>query len=368
MKKILFLVGDALGHVGRSLVVARALQGASGVQVEFAALSTTHAQTLIAPEFPLRLLSAGMSKGLCDVDFAALLENVISDAGPDLIVLDLSPIPWLTQARLPDIPQVYLTNFFLTHLGRMQSVQDQWFEVERVAMNNVRRRRGLSEILHARDLYERDVVVLCDPEEMIPSTADMPGHYVCAGPCVWEPSREEPEITREHKSFLKEGLLYVSMGSTGDRPLPGAVVEALAQVADVNTCVWAGEVSAPSCQTGHGLNTIAFRQLPASKVLSKARLALVQGGAGSTYQALCQGVPVAVWPAHRNHEILGRYVERMNLGVMLSQDWRKDVSRLQNTWPAIQEKASVFKSGCRAGEAPERAARAILTALAEGAG
>ena len=54
-----------------------------------------------------------------------------------------------------------------------------------------------------------------------------------------------------------------------------------------------------------------------------------QGGAGSTYAALQQGVPVAIWPSNRNHEILGRMLGHAGIGAFVTElaDLRPDELR-----------------------------------------
>jgi len=57
--------------------------------------------------------------------------------------------------------------------------------------------------------------------------------------------------------------------------------------------------------------------LPGSEVLKRSSLAITQGGAGSSYQALGAKVPLGIWPAHRNHQLLGERLTQLGLAFPL---------------------------------------------------
>src|SRR5690554_1988094 len=62
---------------------------------------------------------------------------------------------------------------------------------------------------------------------------------------------------------------------------------------------------------------LVYPQLPASKVIARSRLVITHGGAGSSYQALAQAVPLGVWPSHQNQYLLGSLIQKAGCGVLL---------------------------------------------------
>ena len=68
-----------------------------------------------------------------------------------------------------------------------------------------------------------------------------------------------------------------------------------------------------------GDHDLAYSWVSISPMLAKCALATTQSGAGSTYAALSEGVPVAVWPTTRNHEILGNFVQRAEAGMSFDE-------------------------------------------------
>ena len=121
MRTILFIVGPALGHVGRGLVIARELvKSKCDVRVVFAHITPGHGDRLLRPEFssiPIQYRRLG------DEGFADKLETTIRTVNPAFVCLDLSPVPWLYLVRFPEIPRAYVTNFFLTSLLTEETAQ-----------------------------------------------------------------------------------------------------------------------------------------------------------------------------------------------------------------------------------------------------
>jgi UDP:flavonoid glycosyltransferase YjiC (YdhE family) len=319
-KKILFVVGPALGHVGRSLVIARALAKQSDVKIHFACVSPGYGEKIIGSEFQLSSIAYKRKGGRT---FAANLEQLMTLESPDLICLDLTPVPWLYQVVFPPVPQVYITNFFLTRLGEETTVQDLWFEKNSKICNLQRMSRGLEPIKDVRDLYERDVVLLADPFSLMNRLGEIPTNYLPVGPCVWEP------VTAINNSLgIMQNILYISMGSSGNRTVSLGLIEALADCIDASEIIWVGKrnIIADNCSSGFSCQY--FDQLSASTVIPKAKLVITQGGAGSTYQALGYGVPTLIWPTHENHRVLGGYMQKNGFGLLMTEDLQACITQL----------------------------------------
>ena len=325
--KILFVVGPALGHAARAVNLARGLRR-RGYEIHFAGADTRKlTQEVVGSEFPLHRL-AGMDYA-ADVSFSNALTHCMERLLPSAICYDLSPLPWLAQlARFP-VPEVYITNAFLTRLGQDRTFQDAMFAKHATRWNRLRAQRGIPPLTDGRALYERDLVLLADPPDLLAGRA-LPAHYRVIGPCSWNPPTALPD-----EIHPMQHILYISMGSTGRRTLPEALVHRLAE-----------ELACPHIVAVEGEETLkrltdySYARLPGSAVLERAGFALTQGGTGSVYQALEKGVPVGCWPHDHNHQVFGRWVEQKGLAVLFEpESWETKIDGLREQLPQLTARA-----------------------------
>lgn len=353
--RILFIVGPALGHIGRALVVARQLRKLGNADIAFSCPARPNGMhtRLLAPEFPVIELPANNPGGF-DIGFAEALERVMADFSADLIVCDLSPLPWLPLIRFPQTPRAYLTNVFLTALGSRKTVQDSLWEQHGTRWNSLRQRRGLPPLDSARQFYDTDLVLLADPAAVIATCPPPPPSFRAVGPCSWEPEGElPPELAAE------QDLLLLSMGSTGHELIPEAVVHQLAQITGASRSVFVG-----TADSGYSREILHCRWVPGSKLLRHSRFAVTQGGTGSAYQALANGVPVGCIPTHQNHRILGQVLEDIHAGQLFEQDdWPRQFTVLENALAKLQGSANGISTDLHQSDGPLRAAEAILNHL-----
>ena len=76
---------------------------------------------------------------------------------------------------------------------------------------------------------------------------------------------------------------------------------------------------------------LVYSWLPASRVLSKSKFVITQGGAGSSYQAMALGIPIGVWPTHRNHELLGLILQDYGCGMLMDDSSNTNAEYLKHT-------------------------------------
>ncbi len=355
-KRILFIVGPALGHVGRSLIIARSLAKIRPLEIYFACISPGFGPKTIGLEFPVSELTYE-EKG--DLEFAKSLEQVVAHVKADVLCLDLTPLPWLHQVSFPNVPQIYITNYFLTKLGREPTVQDYLYSTHRETYNDNRLLRGLSPLENSRELYGRDVVLLADPPALLSRIPDkLPTNYKVVGPCIWQPDKGNLQLSIQKASFL-----YFSLGSTGSQPLPVGLVNALADSQDAEGIVWVGPPPYLPHNFGDRYIYQHFNEFPASIALPNARLAITQGGAGSTYQALGHGTPVAIWPTHRNHQVLGKEIEKNGFGILLGKNWKNDIERLTKNLNLIKAHINDSQTDLSFKNSPTKAAHSIIGLL-----
>lgn len=296
-------------------MIARAIRAADpSVRVVFAGVSPGHGGELVAPEFEWIPLTYRRHR---DEDFADRFEQVIRTVAPSLVCLDLSPVPWLYLVRFPEIPRAYVTNFFLTDLMDFETHQVRHLAANRDALSRRRSRRGLAPLDDAKSLYRADAVLLCDPPALARRCATVTEPYHLTGPCVWQPAASDGQRAPTGR------YLFVTLGSTGRSRLPKRQIERLRRRLDCASTAWVlgdGHVRRP------GKHDLVLSNVPLDSALRGAELAVTHGGAGSTYAALCEGVPVAVSPAHRNHEILGEVLAGAGIGTLLNDLAGKDTA------------------------------------------
>lgn len=355
MKKVLFVVGPVLGHAGRSLVIGNALAATAQLQVYFACVSPGYGEKIIPEKFHFYKLPFNQYG---DTLFADALESVISQLKPDLICLDITPLPWLYHVRFPEIPQAYITNFFLTQLGPMETFQDIWFSNNCSIWNDIRVARGLEPLANARELYERDAVLLCDPPFLAHSKSPTPPHYHIVGPCTWGSEQELPVELN-----TPDNVLFISFGSSGRKALPIPMVEEIAEALEIQTVVWLSSNHQHNSDPLGRIKHLTYSWLPASRVLPKSKFVITQGGAGSTYQAMAHGIPIGVWPTHRNHEILGRVIQDYGCGMLMNYSSNTNVEYLQQHIELMRSRSNEARESLAMANGPENAAKILLKML-----
>ncbi len=337
--KVLFIVGKALGHIGRALVVARAIRELCPAKIIFTANNPSgHLERYVLPH-GIDIVSLGDVKVIPPEIYASRVEDVFASINPDIIVIDGSPVPWLVFVRFPSVPQAYLTNFFLTRLGDHETAQDRLFKGNREICNRYRKHIGLEEIESARELYERDAVILADPNILLPGNLELPENYAISGAIWWEPESSLPDELEG-----VDDILYISVGSTG-KYVPEILLKSIINHYDVRHIV---EASSRGTTGFSGLIKVpisSYSNVPGSRVLSQSVFAITQGGAGSTYQALKAGIPIGLWPNHLNHLVLAQHIEKTGVGVILDPDTIEEaLARMKDNWQRAPEIPRQFSS------------------------
>jgi len=337
--RVAFVVGHALGHVGRALNVANALRASRQFcDITFVGNNPgRHFEQYVCPE-GFAAVPIGSATEPSPLSYANLLAEVLSNVKPDVVVYDLSPFPWLLLTGTFPVPQAYLTNYFLTRLGDELTAQDATFTANRSRINAARQSLGLPSLASVRELYEKDRVILADPPQLLSDAAALPASYTLAGAIWWAPEGELPADLQHARD-----ILYVSLGSTGAHIPRGT----LARIA---TRLHAGQVVVTSTKRPPDDAFVAvpisyYNSLPGDKVLDRSILAITQGGAGSCYQALSAGVPLWISPSYHNHNLLGKRLVQLGLAFMLDTDTMETaLEEFMEDRVAIVQRLSKFRS------------------------
>ncbi len=349
-------MGPALGHVGRSLVIARELSRKGNLEIHFAGASPGFAPRLIPEEYPFSPIPFTKWG---EPTFSDKLETVIGELRPDLICLDLNPLSWLYLVRFPAVPQVYITNWFLTRLGPWETIQDHWFAQHGEPWNALRIERRLEPLNNSRQLYDRDLVLLCDPPDLFTEHQPIPSYMHLIGPCTWG---LEGNLPRNFDSI--DACIFVSFGSTGRKPLSPHIPESIGKLTDTDTIVWLGKESTPlEISADRHYRHLVYSWLPTWPILSKARFVITQGGTGSTYQALQKGIPVGTWPTHKNQELLGKIVQTAGIGVNLENSGVLEGTDAQYRLNDMMSAAQQLSAGTSIQDGPRNAAEKIMNLI-----
>lgn len=312
MGDLALIAGPALGHFGRLYEVAIRLREL-----------TDHRIVFIRPDFDrfdpavfterfdtIRLPTKREKPCLPCLPFGDALEELFADRRFDAIVQDCNPLGWLATARMPDWTRINVTNVFLTRAAGLYTQQARSFERQVDHINAARAAKDMPPVRDVHELYEADAVLYADPGPILSLFPDLPEHHHGCGGCWWTYEGDVPGEIAGLDNFL-----LCSLGSTGRMP----EVELFETVADLFDC---GDIVCVHTETEGKRPVTAgsrrihyFDRLPLAAVMAKAGAVLSQGGAGSTYQALAAGKPMAIKPTHINHAILGDMVERLGAGI-----------------------------------------------------
>lgn len=306
-REVLWVIGPAMGHVSRALVVAEALRATHGIESRFIGtdIKGCH-RTVIDNRFPYIDTETDRKEHL---SFPSHILRALDRHASQAICFDCSPIPWLISLPDIEIPTAYLTNEFLVS-GQDPTYQDLEWKQHGVQWNRIRGNLGLPAIGNAREIYTRcNVVLLADPPAIASPNVERPLNVVTVGACAWSPRQSLPDVVKDLND-----LLVIGSGSTGT-PVAPRTVEKLRAMCGAKHVVAVRH-------GGISIDGTLFDSPPVdlSRIYARAIAAITQGGAGSTYLALSCGIPAIINPTHINHLLLGKSVERAGLGWVIDRN------------------------------------------------
>lgn len=316
MNRIAMISGPALGHVGRLYKIALALREAYLVDIDFIYpdANKPYVQQIAGNSFKtFSIFVSGnnsLEKASC---FAKGVEKHFNKKDYDLVIQDANPLLWTSLIKFPDIPKVNITNAFLTQLRPEPTDQETTFREVVDELNHLRTLKKLVPINNLYELYESDLVLLADPKPIVDLLGVIPEHYIQCGSCSWMLEGKSP-----HELADKNDFLLLSMGSTGKSDLNSQILEKIQYKLGQHTSIYVGN-KVNAVRRKYAFDFL-YEWLPLNEILTRSKAVITQGGAGATYQALCFGKPVFVFPAHNNHRILGKLLERLGVGLCIDED------------------------------------------------
>lgn len=353
---LMFAEAATLAHVGRPLVLARALT-AHGCEVVFARPASyawmTHDDALETVDLrcqPSREFARRLDTGRPLYDLSTLENYVADDLAlirafrPDCIVGDfrlslsvsarLAGIPyaticdayWSPEAPLdPVLPVLPFTRFTpITFAARLfRAVAPIAFRIHARPIEALRRAHGLPGFNHdLRYCYtDADLRLFANPSALFPEVRSHAGAQF-VGPVAWSPSAPLPD------DFPDEaGIIYVSMGSSGNVEVLARLFDALLRFDAPVVVTTAGRRTPPAPKSSR-FHLYDF--LPGPQALARVRLMVCNGGSPSTNQALVAGIPILGIPSNMDQFLNMKAIETYGAGLTCRAD-RSSPSLLTRT-------------------------------------
>jgi len=332
-----------LAHISRPLALAQALdRGRYAISfacgdawsnfIEAAGFERRRIPTMSSEEFASRLAKGHrvFTRSRLTQYVEAELE-LFRNTSPDLVVGDFR-VSLRISAAIAKVPYVALANAYWSPFSTLPFPMPEHPSVRifgpRIAraflpavlpfvfhfhtrdFNRLCRQHGLPGVRTLGEMYTSgDRTLYLDIPTLAP-TAKLPPTHQYIGPLVWEVPAPLPQWWDD---VAKEpALVYVALGSSGDRRLWDPVMEAVAALPVRAVVATAGRPveRLPS-------NVFAADYLPGLKIASIAKMVVSNGGSPTAYQALSRGAPILGMPSNADQYLMMESVAREGAGVLI---------------------------------------------------
>ena len=253
---------------------------------------------------------------------------------PDLVLTDFR-LPLSTSCEIAGLPLAVILNAAWTNyyavkikapehlritqiLGKhVATLFAPWIKkfilsIDSHPFNKFRRENGLAPRKNIWDIWRGDLNLIVDIPEYGP-TKNLPENFHYIGPIVWEPELEPPEWLDLLGS--DKPTIYFTMGSTGYSRFFEQAIEIFGNSEYQCIMTTAGMVELSNIPD----NFYVVKYAPGSKILEKSNVVICQGGNGTIYQAMSQGVPIIGIPTMHDQEFNLDRVEELGIGIHLSE-------------------------------------------------
>lgn len=184
------------------------------------------------------------------------------------------------------------------------------FEHFAAPLNALRKRHGMPAASLLEQLCFGDYVLYPDVPELTP-VANAPSSHLFLGAVPWAPDLPlAPELLAGDPS---RPLVYVTLGSSGDRDALGAVLAGLSGLPIRGVLATAGRAFPRDLPS----NFRVTEYVPGDLLSRHARFVVTNGGSSTGYQALAAGVPVLGIPSNLDQYLAMQAMTRAGVGLML---------------------------------------------------
>lgn len=180
-------------------------------------------------------------------------------------------------------------------------------------LNKLRKSRGLAPLGGLLDALTRaDFTLYPDVPGLCPTTSLPPNHYYL-GHVPWSPGIDAPDVAALLRERLELPLVYVTLGSSGLVSVLDAVVAALGELPVIGLVATADRIELRQAPK----NVVVTTYAPGDLAARRAAFVVTNGGASTSYQALCEGKPVLGIPSNMDQYLAMTCIERAGAGRLL---------------------------------------------------
>ncbi len=177
--------------------------------------------------------------------------------------------------------------------------------------NRVRQQFGLLPVGSLQEMLTwGDFTLYPDAAELIP-LKNYPGTHMFLGPIRWSP--DVPLPAWWHMLEASRPLIYLNMGSSGNVKLLPIILNGLKDLPVTVIAATAGRWDAAR----HQARIYTAEMIPGDLAARRSVLVICNGGAGTAYQALFEGVPVLGIPTNFDQYLAMTAIEQAGCGVLL---------------------------------------------------
>lgn len=348
MSKILVMPnGYFLAHVSRSLEIAKYLREI-GHEVIFAS-EGNYMELVQENEFPVlsvktleidRILACSRQGRVNWYDYDLVKTSVEAELKlfeqikPDL-VLSSFRLTLKTSCELASLPLAVILNSSWTNFSTVRNKAPEHSQFTKILGQSLaslifpwgkemvitldilpfkkfRQEAGLSPGKNLWDIWQGDLNLISDIPEYGP-TKNLPSNFYYIGPIIWEPNIEMPYWFEQIDS--QKPTIYITMGSTGNPYFFEQAIDIFGDSDYQFIMTTAGLVKL----TNIPKNFFVTEYAPGSLIMQKSDLVICQGGNGTIYQAMSQGLPIIGIPTSHDQEFNMNRVVDLGIGIQLSE-------------------------------------------------
>ncbi|MEO6082089.1 MAG: glycosyltransferase [Umezawaea sp.] len=264
--------------------------------------------------------------------------RLIAEVEPDVVVGDFR-LSLSASARLAGVPYATITNVYWSSCARQRFPLPELpltrtlgvraagalfplarpfaFAAHTIPLNRVRREHGLTSLgTDLRRTYtDADQVLFSDAPELAPPHTLAACHEFL-GPVLWSPAVTEPDWLAELPP--DRPVVYVTLGSSGQRRLLDQALRALAELPVTVVVARAGAEPVPvplPLPLPLPDNVFMADYLPGEAVARRAALVVCNGGSPAVQQALAAGRPVLGLPGNMDQHLSMRSAVAAGVGL-----------------------------------------------------
>jgi UDP:flavonoid glycosyltransferase YjiC (YdhE family) len=346
---------NVLAHVGRSVILARALQE-RGHRIAIAGMAkylrdpgVVRAGEFAYHQLPDFDLAEGLEvlRSLHKLPRRQAIErNIAAELAlldalrPQAVVVDFRPTMYIS-ARLRRIPLIallggrwlyqyaakpypafrtYAHYAMIRKLFGVRGADRLMPPVQRLVMRyktapfaRAFKRHGLPARRTPWDMLVGDYNLILDTELVCP-TRPLPANFVKVGPIFWSPEQPLPAwLTQlEHR----RPIIYVTLGSTAHPDLFRQLLRIFSGLEATILMTTGGQITLHAREIPAHVHVEKY--LPGTRVMQLADLVIHHGGAGTVYQTIQAAKPSIAIATHFEQELVSAILEEQGVGIVLT--------------------------------------------------